>query len=153
MAQQHVYPPPPVSKKAGSGSSVPALPQVIWKPAYFLEDNRQVPNHLLGSSGPADHSVDDSLVELEASQNELEALDNDTVSDKSMETSHEMSQLKKQLQLRKKQVQKAQKTAKIEQLHSKIVKTDQQLACLRQQSKSTKSNVKEGSQPVVSSTA
>ena len=42
--------------------------------------------------------VNDSLVELEASQDELEALDNDSISDKSMETSHKISQLKKQLQ-------------------------------------------------------
>ena len=48
--------------------------------------------------------MDDSLVELEASQDELEALDNDAVSDKSLETSHEMNQLKKQLQSKKKQV-------------------------------------------------
>ena len=81
--------------------------------------------------------VDDSLVELEASQEELEALDNDAVSDKSMETSHEMSQLKKQLQSKKKHVQKAQKSAKIEQLHSQIAATDEQLAHLWQQSKNT----------------
>ena len=78
--------------------------------------------------------IDDSLVELESSQDELEALDNNAVSDKSMETSHEMSRVKKQLQSKKKQVQKAQKSAKIEQLHSQ---TDEQLAHLWQQSKNT----------------
>ena len=57
--------------------------------------------------------VDDSLVELEASQDELEALDNDAISDKSMKTSHEISQLQKQLKSKKEQVQKAQKSAKI----------------------------------------
>ena len=48
--------PPPVSKKTGVGSSVPASPCVIWKPAQFLADNLPVHIHLLGSLGPGDWS-------------------------------------------------------------------------------------------------
>ena len=69
-----------------------------------------------------------------------------------MGTSHETSQLKKQLQSKKKQVQKVQKSAKIEQLHSQIAETDEQLAHLRQQSKSSKSNDKNITDPTASST-
>ena len=161
--------PPPVSKQTGVDSSPAAASHTIQKPANFWEVDKQVPDHLLGSSGLGDHDrsvlqevlcrhvwvrfptslvlgdsdldmdatdncaghslledissspnpcvlwetspvpvqsmvVDDSLVELEASQDELEALDNDAISDKFMETSHKMSQLKKQLQSKKKQV-------------------------------------------------
>ena len=45
---------PPVSKKAGVGSLVPVSPRTIRKPAHFSEDNRQVPNHVLGSLGHGD---------------------------------------------------------------------------------------------------
>ena len=91
-------------------------------------------------------------MELEASQYGLEALDNDAMSDRLLETSHETSQLKQQLQSKKNQVQKAQKNAKIQELHSQITETDQQLECLWQQSKTSKSSDNEGSQPMAAST-
>ena len=69
---------------------------------YLPEDIMSLPTPCVlrkTSTVPAqDMLVDNSLVELEASQDELEPLDNDAISDKSMETSHEMSQIKKQLQ-------------------------------------------------------
>ena len=137
--------PSPVTKQTGVDSSSAAASCTIWKPAHFCEVDKQVPDHLLGSSGPGDHGhsvpqdvlhrhvwirsptpsvsgdsdldmdatnnsaghslledigspptpcvsqgtspvpahnmvVDDSLVELEVSQDELEALDNDSIS-------------------------------------------------------------------------
>ena len=152
----------PVTKHTEVDSSPATASCTIWKLAHFQEVDKQIPDHLLGSSGLGDcghlapkevfhrhvqvrsptslvsgdsdldmdatdnfagHSLledirfpptpcvswetspvpaqsmvaDESLVELEASQDKLEALDNDAISDKSMKTSHEMSQLKKQL--------------------------------------------------------
>ena len=48
--------PPPVSKKTGLDSSVPVSPRIIWKPAHFSEDDKQVPDHLLGRSGQGNHN-------------------------------------------------------------------------------------------------
>ena len=63
-------------------------------------------------------SYDDSVVELEASQDELDELDRDESNDFSMEMSQDSQVLKCQLHEKWKQVKKAEKQARIQQLHS-----------------------------------
>ena len=46
--------PPPITKHTGMDSSPAVASHTIWKPAHFQEVDKQVPDHLLGSSGLGD---------------------------------------------------------------------------------------------------
>ena len=75
---------------------------------------------------------DDSVVELEASQDELDERNMDESTDFSIETLQDSQVLKCQLHERHKQVKKAKKQARIQQLHSQFAETDHQLDMLKQ---------------------
>ena len=95
---------------------------------------------------------DDSLVELEASQDELDELDQDESTEVSMETSQDSQILKCQLHEKCKQVKKAEKQARIQQLWSQLVQTDHQLDVLPQKA-SVKPTLGTGTnQPAATST-
>ena len=85
------------------------------------------------------HPQDDSVVELEASQDEL---DWDESMELPMEASHESHTLHHQLHEKCKQVKKAEKQARIQELHSQLAETNHQLDVLRQKA----SCVREGYQ-------
>ena len=63
-------------------------------------------------------TLDDNVVELEASQDELDELDNDESTDFLMETLQDSQILKCQLHDKCKQVKNGEKQARIQQLHS-----------------------------------
>ena len=98
------------------------------------------------------HHHDDSVVELEASQDKLDELDRDKSTDFSMETSQDSQVLKHQLHEKWKQVKKAEKQARIQHLHSQLAKTDHQLDMLRQKTLAQSTSGKSSSQPVATST-
>ena len=66
---------------------------------------------------PSPH-LDDSVVKLEASQDELDELDKDESTEVSMEMSQDFQIFKCQLHEKHKQVKKAEKQARIQQLWS-----------------------------------
>ena len=89
--------------------------------------------HLATQSSPvsqASHHHDDSVVELEASQDELDELDRDELTELSLELSQDSHMLKHQLHEKQKQVKRAEKQAKIQHLHSQLAETDHQLHLL-----------------------
>ena len=79
-------------------------------------------------------TLDDNVVELEASQDELDELDKDESTDFSLETWQDSQILKCQLHDKHKQVKKAEKQARIQQLCSQLAETDHQLDLLKQKS-------------------
>ena len=99
------------------------------------------------------HTLDDNVVELEASQDELDELDNDESTDFSMETSQDSQIFKHQLHDKCKQVKKAEKQARIQQLHSQLAETDHQLDLLKQKTIAQSTTTKAPRQPAAMSTA
>ena len=95
---------------------------------------------------------DDSVVELEASQDELDEHDWDESTELSMETLQEPHVLKRQLHEKHKQVKKAEKQARIQYLHSQLAETDHQLDMLTQKTLAQSTSDKSSSQPVATST-
>ena len=99
------------------------------------------------SQAPCHH--DDSVVELEASQDEL---DRDELTEFSLESSQDSRVLKCQLHEKCKQVKKAEKQARIQHHHSQLAETDHQLDLLRQKSSVHPPSGKSSNQPVAAST-
>ena len=95
------------------------------------------------------HCHDDSVVELEASQDEL---DRDESTEFSMEMSQDSQVLKHQLHEKCKQVKKAEKQARIQHLCSQLAETDHQLDMLRQKTLAQSTSDKSSSQPAATST-
>ena len=98
------------------------------------------------------HHQDDSVVELEASQDKLDELNRDESTDFSMEMSQDSQVLKHQLYEKHKQVKKAEKQARIQHLQSQLAETDQQLDMLKQKSLAQSTSGKSSSQPAATST-
>ena len=98
-------------------------------------------------------TLDDNLVELEASQDELDELNKDESTDFLLETSQDSQILKCQLHDKCKQVKKAEKQARIQQLHSQLAETDHQLDLLKQKSLAQFTANKSSRQPAATSTS
>ena len=96
-------------------------------------------------------TLDDNIVELEASQDELDELDKDESTDFSMETSQDSQILKHHLHDKCKQVRKAEKQARIQQLHSQLAETDHQLDLLKQKNVAQSTTTKAPRQPAATS--
>ena len=99
------------------------------------------------------HCHDDSVVELEASQDELDELDRNESTELSMETLQDSQVLKCQLHKKWKQVKQAEKQASIQHLYSQLAETDHQLDMLRQKTLTQSTSGKSSSQPVATSTS
>ena len=97
-------------------------------------------------------TLDDNLVELEASQDELDELDKDESTDFSLETLQDSQNLKQQLHDKCKQVKKAEKQARIQQFCSQLAETDHQLDLLKQKSLAQSTTNKSSRQPAATST-
>ena len=95
---------------------------------------------------------DDSMVELEASQDELDKLNRDESTELSMERSQDSHVLKHQLHEKQKQVKKAKKQANIQHLCSQLAKTNHKLNMLRQKTLAQSTSGKSSSQPAAIST-
>ena len=95
---------------------------------------------------------DDSVVELEASQDELDELDRDESTELSLESSQDSHVLKHQLHENCKQVKKAEKQARIQHLHSQLAGADHQLDLLWQKMSVHSTSGKSSNQPVATST-
>ena len=95
---------------------------------------------------------DDSVVELEALQDELDELDWDESTQHSMEMSHESQTLKHHLHEKRKQVKKAEQQVRIQYLCSQLVETDHQLDMLRQKASVQPTSGKSSGQPMATST-
>ena len=80
----------------------------------------------------AHHHQNDSVVELEALQDEKDELNRDGSTDFSMEMSQDSQVLKPQLHEKCKQVKKAKEQARIKQLQSQLAEMDHQLDMLKQ---------------------
>ena len=102
------------------------------------------------TEAPCHHG--DSVVELEASQDELDELDRDESMELSVETSQESHVLKHQLHEKLKQVKKVEKQTRIQHLHSQLTETDHQLDMLRQKTLAQSTLGKSSSQSVATST-
>ena len=100
----------------------------------------------------ASHHHDDSVVELEASQDKGDKLDKDESTELSLESLQDSHVLKHHLHEKCKQVKKAENQARIQHLHSQMAETDHQLDLLRQKSSVHPPSGKSSNHPVAAST-
>ena len=97
-------------------------------------------------------TLDDNVVELEASQDDLDELDKDESTDVLMKTLQDPQILKCQLHDKCKQVKRVKKQARIQQLHSQLAETDNQLDLLKQKTIAQSTTTKAPRQPEAAST-